>query len=440
MSKHELELPNDPNAEAGILSACLIEKKAIVSSLSAGISETDFYRHSHKMVFRSIEALYRDGIAVDLITLTSHMKKNKTFDKAGGFEFFNKLTSVVVSGSHVKAHIDIVKETSKLRQFSLLAKTMADDQTSGLTSEELCQKYNSEVAKIMAEGGDNTVLIGDVCDILEKKYDEGIELLESFPTYLDCLDYYVTMSVGNVVVIASRPAMGKSSLARQLSYNWSAIGRHKVLVFTLEMDVEEFAIGMQSMAGEIPSEQIYKHLMNEFEMARSISADDTLRFANIRVNDAGKVTPEMCRQVLDKAESDGEKFDIMIVDYLQLMSAVGKFSSRQQEISEITRGLKIIAKEKKILIIALSQLNRQVESREDKRPSLADLRESGAIEQDADKVIFLYRDWVYHTISNENDMEFLIRKNRQGKIGVGHAIFYPETTRFADKKWYKEDL
>jgi hypothetical protein len=188
------------------------------------------------------------------------MKKNKTFDKAGGFEFFNKLTSVVVSGSHVKAHIDIVKETSKLRQFSLLAKTMADDQTSGLTSEELCQKYNSEVAKIMAEGGDNTVLIGDACDILEKKYDEGIELLESFPTYLDCLDYYVTMSVGNVVVIASRPAMGKSSLARQLSYNWSAIGRHKVLVFTLEMDVEEFAIGMQSMAGEIPSEQIYKHL------------------------------------------------------------------------------------------------------------------------------------------------------------------------------------
>ena len=434
------ELPNDLNAEAGVLSACLIEKKAIVNSLSSGLSEADFYRHSHKILFRAIVALYHDGIAVDTITLASHLKKHKNFDKAGGFEYINQLTSVVVSGVNIKAHIDIVKETSRLRQFSLLAKSMADDKTAGLTSAEMCQKYNSEVAKIMTVGGTQTVSVGEVHDVLEKKYDDGIELLDTYPTYMDCIDYYVTMASGNVVVIASRPSMGKSSFARQLAYNWSSIGRHRVLVFTLEMDVEEFTIGLQSMAGEIPSEKIYKHSMNEYELTRFVSIGDTLRTADIQINDAGKVTPEMIRQILDKHEADGNKFDILIVDYLQLMSATGKFSSRQQEISEISRQMKVIAKEKKILVIAMSQLNRQLESREDKRPMLADLRESGAIEQDADIVMFLYRGWVYNKDKNEYEMEIIVRKNRHGAIGTGHALFFPDKTRFADKKWYKEEL
>jgi len=280
-----------------------------------------------------------------------------------------------------------------------------------------------------------------VVEQIEKKYDEGVELLTTFPTYLDGLDYYVSMSVGNVVVIASRPSQGKSSLARQLAYNWSSIGRNKVLVMTLEMDVEEFTVGMQSMAGEIPSGSIYKRRMNEYEDSRFLSADDTLKIAEIEINDAGRVTPEMCRQIIDKHESDGNKFDIVIIDYLQLMSATGKSTSRQQEVEEISRQLKIMAKEKKILLVALSQLNRQVEGREDKRPNLADLRQSGAIEQDADIVMFLYRDWVYHKDSNENDIEIIFRKNRKGKIGTGRLIFYPDITRFADKKWYpKEDL
>jgi len=441
MTKSSHELPNDLNAEAGVLSACLMDKSAIVKCLSANLSEADFYRHSHKMVFRAIHELYHDGIEVDLITLSSRMKKAKTYEKAGGLEFINKLSDFVLSDANVGHHIDIVKETSRLRQFALLSKTMADDDGKGLSSAELCHKYNSEVAKIMSEGGAGTVPIGEVVEQIEKKYDEGVELLTTFPTYLDGLDYYVSMSVGNVVVIASRPSQGKSSLARQLAYNWSSIGRNKVLVMTLEMDVEEFTVGMQSMAGEIPSGSIYKRRMNEYEDSRFLSADDTLKIAELEINDAGRVTPEMCRQIIDKHESDGNKFDIVIIDYLQLMSATGKSTSRQQEVEEISRQLKIMAKEKKILLVALSQLNRQVEGREDKRPNLADLRQSGAIEQDADIVMFLYRDWVYHKDSNENDIEIIFRKNRKGKIGTGRLIFYPDITRFADKKWYpKEDL
>jgi len=436
MSKQEL--PNDLNAEAGVLSACLIDKYAIVKALSGNLNESDFYRHSHKMVFRAILGLYQDSIEVDIITLSNRMKKTETFEKAGGFEFINGLTSVVLSSTNVDYHIDIVKETSRLRQFSLLSKTMADDK--GLSSAELCQKYNSEVAKIMSDSGDNTVSVGEVATEIEKKYDEGVELLTTFPTYLDNIDHFVRMSAGNVVVIASRPSMGKSSLARHLAYNWSSIGRNRVLVMTLEMDKSEFTVGMQSMAGNIPSEKIYGRTMNEYEASRFISVNNTLRIAEIEINDSGKVTPEMFRQICDKNRAEGKKFDVGIIDYLQQMSAIGNFGSRQQEISEISRQLKIIAKEENMLIIALSQLNRQLESREDKRPLLADLRESGAIEQDADIVMFIYRDWVYHKNANAKDMEIIFKKNRQGKIGTGHLIFYPELTRFSDKKWYKEEL
>jgi len=438
MSQQEIPLPNDLNAEAGVLSACLIGKKAIVQALTGNLSESDFYRNSHKLVFRAMTELYTEGVGVDTITLSNRMKNDKTFDKAGGFEFINSLSNFVMSGSNIKEHINIVKETSRLRQFRILAANMAE---SDLSSTEMFKSYNDQLAKIMSDAIDTGITsLSEISDALEQKYDEGVELLKSYPTHINNIDHYLTMSEGNLVVLAASTAMGKSSLARQLAYNWASIGHHHVGLFTLEMDKEEVVICLKSMAGEIDSKDIYDHTMNEYEVTRFVSVGDTFKATNIDIFDSGRVTTEMIRNTCDKFEVDGKEFDIIIVDHIQLMSVTGKYQGRESEISEITRQLKVLAKDKKMLVLALSQLNRGLGNREDKRPTTADLKGSGAIEQDADKVFFLYRHWYYNKeTANKNDMEVLFEKNRQGKIGTGHLIFFPEWTKFSNKKWYKED-
>jgi replicative DNA helicase len=433
------EAPHDLNAEAAVLSACMHDKKAVVRTISANLTEIDFYRRSHKNLFSAIMELYRNNDKIDIITITAKMKKAKTFEKSGGLEFINKISGFMLNSENLDSHLEIVKETSRLRRLYMMSEKIKDNVINGKSSAELLYHYNSETAKIMSTGRDDTVSIGEVNDILEQKYDDGDELLVSFPTYLQNIDYHVTMSAGNLVIIASRPSMGKSSLARQLAFNWATFGRARVLVFTLEMDSEEFTIATQAMAAEIPSQKIYNRSLNSYEEPRFTSLGDTLRSAKIQINDAGRVTPEMVRTILDKYEADEHKQDILLIDYLQLMSTSVKYNSRQQEISEISRQLKVIAKEKKLLVVALSQLNRQLESRENKRPGLSDLRESGAIEQDADVVMFIYREFVYDDKANENDAEIIIRKNRHGGLGTASMIFYPEIMRFSDKKYYRED-
>jgi len=417
MTQSGQELPNNPNAEAGVLSAMLIDKVAVVKATKA-LSESDFWKKAHKLIFRAIINLWSNDTDIDLITLQDRLKQEGTFDRVGGFEFLMQLQGVVISGSSVDNHIEIVSDLSKRRKLAVLS-----DNTLHLIHTE---KTTADIHQNILETLINI---------------NGVELVTTYPTGLDFLDYGVNMSVGHLVILASRPSFGKSALATQIAFNWASLYGLNVMIFSLEMDKEEVAIRIISQCGEINEKDITTHRMNEYALSRFVAMGDTIKECKITVNENSSISLPLIQDGVTRQTVEHEKPDAIIIDYLQLMSGNKRSTNRQEEVSEMSRGLKKLAKSEKMLVLALAQLNRGCESRDNKRPLLSDLRESGGIEQDADTVMFLYRDVMYHKDkANDNDAELLVRKNRHGKIYTSHMTFYPEITRFADKKWYpKED-
>lgn len=434
----ERSLPADINAEAAILSAMLIDSGVVSKGIEL-IKEEYFSRSANKLIFRTICELFNDGVEVDTLTLVDRMQRNNTLEKAGGIPYVNDVANVVVSSANFDFHLNIVTEKALLRHLILACNGII----------ESCYSSPKPVKDIVDEAEQR------IFSIAELPHHQGFLKIDQIsPEVVQSIDSIASTKVpvvgvasgysdldkitggfrpGQFIIIAARPAMGKTSLALNIASHAAVNLGKKVAIFTMEMAADEVVMRMFSGAAEVNMDSMLKGFgMNEEKLIRIMQASEVFSTKQIYIDESGTNTPLDIRAKTRRLAADVGGLDLIVIDYLQLMTLPREKDNRQQEIAEISRALKILAKDMKIPVVALSQLNRLLENREDKRPRLSDLRESGAIEQDADLVMFIYRDEYYNPEKTEKPgiAEVIIGKNRHGQTGSVELGFIKEFTLF----------
>ncbi|MFO8145010.1 MAG: replicative DNA helicase [Candidatus Syntrophosphaera sp.] len=434
----ERSLPTDVNAEAAILSAMLVDSGMVSKGIEL-IKEEFFSRTAHKLIFRTICELFNEGIEVDPVTLVDRMKRNNILEKAGDVPYINEIADFVISSANFDFHLNIVTEKALLRHLILACNGII----------ESCYSSPQPVKTIVDEAEQRIFSLAEL-----PKHQGFVRIDEITTEVIDTIDQIASTKVpvvgvssgfgeldkisggfrrGQFIIIAARPAMGKTSLAMNIASHAAVNLNKKVAIFTMEMAADEVIMRMFSSAAEVNMDAMLKgYGMNEEKLIRIMQASEVLSTKKIFIDESGTNTPLEIRAKIRRLAAELGGVDLVIIDYLQLMTLPRDKDNRQQEIAEISRALKILAKDMKIPVVALSQLNRLLESREDKRPRLADLRESGAIEQDADLVMFIYRDEYYYKEKSEKQgiAEIIVGKNRHGATGHTELGFVPEYTLF----------
>lgn len=434
----ERSLPTDVNAEAAVISAMLIDS-GIVSKGIEMIKEEYLSRTANKLIFRTVCELFNEGVETDPVTLADRMNRNKTLEKAGGIPYINEIADFVVSSANFDYHLNIVVEKALLRHLILACNGII----------ESCYSSPKPVKTIVDEAEQQIFSIAELpqhqgfqkIDALSAEVIHTIDMIAStkipvigVPSGYSDLDKLTGgFRPGQFIIIAARPAMGKTSLALNIAAHAAVDLGKKVAIFTMEMAADEVIMRMFSSAAEVNMDSMLKgYGMNEEKLTRIMQAGEVFSSKQIFIDESGTNTPLEIRAKTRRLAAEVNGLDLIIIDYLQLMTLPRDRDNRQQEIAEISRALKILAKDMKIPVVALSQLNRMLETREDKRPRLADLRESGAIEQDADLVMFIYRDEYYYPDKTEKPgvAEIIIGKNRHGSTGSADLFFDKEYTKF----------
>ena len=436
-AKIERQLPNDINAEAAVLSAMMIDN-FVVSRAIELLDEEHFYRTTHKIIYKTLLDLFEENIEIDIITLIDRLKQNGTLEKVGGENFINELSDVVLSGANIEYHANIVQERALLRQLITTSNQIIEEcYKSDQPVEDIVDNAEQEIFRIAERPNRKTfVSISEIIPVTIKNIEEIATSKKSVigvPSGFPDLDRKIGgFRPGQFIVIAARPAMGKTSLALNIAFNTSMYYDKKVAIFTMEMENEEILMRMMSSASEVSMDNMLKgYGMDEKKILRIAQVAEALSEKEIFVDDVGSNTMLDIRAKTRRLKAELKGLDLLIIDYLQLMSVKRNRENRQQEIAEISRSLKILAKELEIPIIALSQLNRAVESRKPPIPMLADLRESGAIEQDADIVMFIYREEEYDKETEKKGIaNIIISKNRHGATGEIELLFVKELTAF----------
>ena len=430
--------PHSVESEQSILGSILLDKEAIIT-VTETIQPEDFYKEAHKIIYECMMKLNNKNEPIDLITLTEELKKQGHLEDIGGISYITSLSTIVPTTSNVKYYADIVKEKSVLRK---LIKVSNDILNSGYDSsikvEDLLEKAEKKIFDISQEKSSedfqsiNSVLM-DTYDMIEKLYTNK-EDITGITTGFDDLNKKTNgLQRTDLILVAARPAMGKTAFSLNLVQNAALKGNASVAVFSLEMSKEQLVQRMLSAQSHVELKKIKTGNLDENDWPRIIDAMSVLSNANIYIDDTPGIKIGELRSKCRKLKIE-KGLDLILIDYLQLMEGDGGNESRQQEISKISRSLKIIAKELNCPVVALSQLSRAPEQRSDHRPMLSDLRESGAIEQDADIVMFLYRDEYYHPDSERKNIgEIIIAKNRHGETGSVELVWLGEIQKFANK-------
>jgi len=435
-SLHRLP-PQNLDAEQSILGGILLDNQALNSVLEV-LEHRDFYSESHRKIFAAILDLSERNEPCDLITLSSMLKDKQQLDQVGGMAYLASLVDNVPSAANVAHYAKIVKEKAILRRLI------------GTATEILTKSYNAgaDVDEVLDEAehaifeiSENKIrpaffpiknIIKDSFKTIEKLY-ERKELITGVPTGFEKIDDLTSgLQKSDLIIIAGRPSMGKTAFALNIAQHAATDAGIPVAVFSLEMSKEQLALRMLSTAAKVDSQRLRKGFLGETDWPKLTTAAGRLSEALIFIDDTPAITAlEMKAKARRlKAESG---LGLIILDYLQLMRGGAYRDSREQEISEISRSLKALAKELNVPVIALSQLNRKVEDRTNRRPHMADLRESGAIEQDADVIAFIYRDEVYNKSEDNPEKglaEIIIGKQRNGPTGMVKLAFLEKYTCF----------
>ncbi len=430
--------PHSVESEQSILGSILLDKDAIIT-VTETIQPEDFYKQAHKIIYECMMKLNNKSEPIDLITLTEELKKQGHLEDVGGISYITSLSTIVPTTSNVKYYADIVKEKSVLRK---LIKVSNDILNLGYDSstkvEDILEKAEKQIFDISQEKSSedfkpiNSVLM-DAYDMIEKLYTNKEDITGITTGFEDLNNKTNGLQRTDLILIAARPAMGKTAFSLNLVQNAALKGSASVAVFSLEMSKEQLVQRMLAAQSHVELKKIKNGSLDENDWPRIIDAMSVLSNANIYIDDTPGIKISELRSKCRKLKIE-KGLDLILIDYLQLMEGEGSNESRQQEISKISRSLKIIAKELNCPVIALSQLSRAPEQRADHRPMLSDLRESGAIEQDADIVMFLYRDEYYHPDSERKNIgEIIISKNRHGETGSVELVWLGEIQKFANK-------
>ncbi len=434
----ERSLPTDINAEAAVISALLIDS-GIVSKGIELIKEEFFSRTANRLIFRCIGELFNEGVEIDAVTLSNRMERNNTLEKAGGIPYINELSDFVVSSANFDYHLNIITEKALLRHLILACNGIIEACYSSpkpvKTIVDEAEQSIFSIAELPEHQGFQRIdqISAEVIETIDRIASTKIPVIGVASGFGDLDRLTGGFRPGQFIIIAARPAMGKTSLALNIASHAAVNLGKKVAIFTMEMAADEVIMRLFSSAAEVNMEAMLKgYGMNEEKLIRIMQASEVLSSKQIYIDESGTNTPLEIRAKTRRLAAEIGGLDLIIIDYLQLMTLPRDKDNRQQEIAEISRGLKILAKDMKIPVVALSQLNRLLENREDKRPRLADLRESGAIEQDADLVMFIYRDEYYNQEKTEKPgiAEIIVGKNRHGSTGNAELGFVKEYTLF----------
>ena len=429
--------PNDILAEQAVLGSMLVDKDAVISAIEV-LKPDDFYREDNKEIFATMLELYGIGKSIDMITLKDQLTLRGTTEKIGGIAYIATLIDNVPAVSNVENYVKIVEEKSVIRNLIKTANEIIRNGYSGTedidTLVDQAEKKIFDVVQNRNSRGYSSIkeVLINVFDEIEELCKSGSKIsgLESGFVDLDMKTSGLNKSA--LLIIAARPAMGKSAFALNIA---SFVARHQktpVMIFNLEMSKEEVTKRILCAEGEVDSTKVKNAKLDSDDWLKLGEASGRLSDMPIYIDDTPGLTSAELRAKCRKAKLE-KNIGLVVIDYLQLMESKSKSPSRQQEVSEISRSLKILAKELEIPVIALSQLSRAAEARVDHRPMLSDLRESGSIEQDADIVMFLHREDYYdENTEKKNIAEVIVAKNRSGQTGTVELAWIPEYTKFAN--------
>ena len=428
--------PQAVEAERSVLGAMLLDGKAI-SRVLEFLDETAFYKPQHRQIFQALVTLWeRKEDAIDALSVSEELRRLGSFDAVGGATYIAGLLDSVATSANVEYHAQIVKEKSILRKLIEVSTEIvsraydgSEDPTDLLDQAEQAM-FNVSDASVRKGFIRVRELINPAIKRIEKLYEEKKPVTGVESGFQD-LDHMTSgFQEGDLIVLAGRPSMGKTALAMNIAANVGLRHGLGVGIFSLEMSMEQLLMRILCSEARVNAHRLRTGYLRDKEWPLLITAAGELAEAPIYIDDTAGISVLEMRAKARRLKSEAN-LGLIVVDYLQLMQGAGRVESRQQEISEISRGLKALAKELKVPVIALSQLSRAVEARADHRPMLSDLRESGAIEQDADVVCFIYREEHYkQTEDNQGLGEIIIGKQRNGPVGVVKAAFIGEYTRF----------
>ena len=438
-SVKELKVPpHSIDAEQSVLGGLLLDGEAWFKVSELLISE-DFYRAQHQVIYKVMMELSADNNPMDGVTVADRLQSKGLLEKAGGVSYIGELAESTPGVTNVVAYAKIVHEHATMRRIISAANHIAESafNPEGRLSDELLNIAEQEVFQIsesrLRDGGPEGVvpLLERAVERVEHLYTAGSSIT-GLSTGFDDLDKKTAgLQNSDLIIVAARPSVGKTALAVNIAEHAAMVGDNAVLVFSMEMPSEQIVMRMLSSLGRIDQTRMRTGAMQEDDWPRFTAAVSQLKDKKLYIDDTPALSPNDIRTRARRVARESGGLGLIVVDYIQLMRGSGPFENRTNEISEISRSLKAIAKELRVPLVALSQLNRGVENRTDKRPLMADLRESGAIEQDADVILFIYRDELYNPDSSDQGIaEIIIGKQRNGPIGTTKLSYIGNLTKF----------
>jgi len=433
--------PHSLEAEQSVLGGLMLDNQAW-DNVSERLVADDFYRYEHRLVFNVMIHLAESGQPLDVITLSEALEARDQLDTVGGLAFLAELARNTPSASNIRAYADIVRERATLRKLIRAANQIADGAFSpqGRPADELLNEAERLVFQIAEErpktGGPigMSELLTKAVDRIDELFNLKGEMTGLSSGFRDLDEMTSGLQPSDLVIIAGRPSMGKTTFAMNLVEHAVIASDKPVMVFSMEMPAESLMLRMLSSLGRIDQTRVRSGQLEDEDWPRLTSAVNLLKDKQLFIDDTAALSPNEMRSRLRRVVREHGNMALIMIDYLQLMQIPGFSENRTGEISEISRSLKGLAKEFQCPVVALSQLNRSLEQRPNKRPVMSDLRESGAIEQDADVIAFVYRDEVYNPDNPDNQgiAELIIGKQRNGPIGTVHMAFIGKYTRFED--------